>query len=1024
MLRELSVANGGPTVKINIGVTDILSEGVMFFSAFDYSSRIKSLERTMKKKFNAYFLGRSFTIYGNNYKVYATHLSNSDYSHLIAYKKDAVVKSSSGEEVIHAGIFFHTEEPFVDNLSMMRTTYGFPQILVDAVYDKLAKLSPAPVLKEWMPYLMDSFVMNSHIRSAYVFNGNEEDKTFHAYVLGINMADLIDTISTGLRMHDITIDGDTGRSETMDAIEGIDAYLNTFSEKLTEKIQTSFKPQFTPQVDAYSPVLKDVCDYMAYHGRMVPYHAQMDVMQAVANSWEKNKSAFIVGEQGAGKTAMAIGSVMTANKDEHTMTNIVQCPGHLVNKWKREIERLAPQSEAYIVSDFDDILDLKDKIMDRKRYRHLWLILSKETSKFGYEERPAAVWNEAKHCYCCPDCGKPLFYLKKEGKGRRARYIHVYLGRKDFLKKDAKNVVCCNKVKVWNKDKGDWDEELCNSKLWQPAMKEQLTDDERPGGSWVKLGKAGWMERRHIQVMYDKLMNAPELKADETKLLDALAAFMEEEPKQHAPRKYPIARYIRRTFKGYIDYVIVDEAHQYKAKDSLQGQAMGDLVSTGKKVLALTGTLLNGYASGIYYILFRLFAKQMKDEGYDYSSDAEFAKDYGVTRRSRWYEMHNGRVGDAAGTSKVKELPGVSPIVFTKFLLGNAAFISLEDIAEALPGYQEIPVAVNMDYDIEQHYKDLANQAKSVMTSNREGCGQKIMGQVIQLLSVYPDTPVGQPDVINPETGDVEISVGRSDELANCPRHKEESVLQIVQDKIEKGEKVLVYYNWTNRSDVAARLTNLFETHGIKSAVLTSSVKSQNRETWIQKQVQENDIDVLMCNPTLVETGLDLLDFTTIIYYQVGYNLFTLRQSSRRSWRINQTHDVEVYFLYYRDTVQEQALSLMATKLQASQAIEGKFSEEGLQAMSNNEDVLTQIASAVAGDIEATVDVQVFQKNDTKAAAKKAEEKSKEAYQPPTLSSYSFYDMPDEKKKKATHMKSMNEAEKKILEQPSILMVA
>ena len=35
----------------------------------------------------------------------------------------------------------------------------------------------------------------------------------------------------------------------------------------------------------------------------------------------------------------------------------------------------------------------------------------------------------------------------------------------------------------------------------------------------------------------------------------------------------------------------------------------------------------------------------------------------------------------------------------------------------------------------------------------------------------------------------------------------------------------------------------------------------------------------------------------------------------------------------------------MATKLQASMAIEGKFSEEGLNAMSNNEDLLTQIAS-------------------------------------------------------------------------------
>ena len=143
---------------------------------------------------------------------------------------------------------------------------------------------------------------------------------------------------------------------------------------------------------------------------------------------------------------------------------------------------------------------------------------------------------------------------------------------------------------------------------------------------------------------------------------------------------------------------------------------------------------------------------------------------------------------------------------------------------------------------------------------------------------------------------------------------------------------------------------------------MDSTVKPSEREAWIQKKV-DSGVQVVFCNPKLVETGLTLLDFTTIVYYQMGYNLYTMRQASRRSWRINQTHDVQVYFLYYRNTVQEQALSLMATKLQAAMAIEGKFSEEGLNAMSNNEDILTQIASSVTEGIKSTVDVQVFEKN-------------------------------------------------------------
>jgi hypothetical protein len=128
---------------------------------------------------------------------------------------------------------------------------------------------------------------------------------------------------------------------------------------------------------------------------------------------------------------------------------------------------------------------------------------------------------------------------------------------------------------------------------------------------------------------------------------------------------------------------------------------------------------------------------------------------------------------------------------------------------------------------------------------------------------------------------------------------------------------------------------------------------------YITKEVNKG-AQVMITNPSLVETGLDLLDFTTIIFYQIGYNLSTMRQASRRSWRLSQTKDIQVYFFYYMGTIQEQALSLMATKLQAAQTIEGNFSEEGLKAMSNNEDVLTQIANNVVDGIKQVVDLEAF----------------------------------------------------------------
>ena len=81
-----------------------------------------------------------------------------------------------------------------------------------------------------------------------------------------------------------------------------------------------------------------------------------------------------------------------------------------------------------------------------------------------------------------------------------------------------------------------------------------------------------------------------------------------------------------------------------------------------------------------------------------------------------------------------------------------------------------------------------------------------------------------------------------------------------------------------------------------------------------------------------------------ILFYQTGYSIFTLRQASRRSWRIGQRRDVVVKFLHYAGTMQETCLRLMGKKLLVSLAMEGKFAAEGLQAMEEGDDLLMAMA--------------------------------------------------------------------------------
>jgi hypothetical protein len=100
-------------------------------------------------------------------------------------------------------------------------------------------------------------------------------------------------------------------------------------------------------------------------------------------------------------------------------------------------------------------------------------------------------------------------------------------------------------------------------------------------------------------------------------------------------------------------------------------------------------------------------------------------------------------------------------------------------------------------------------------------------------------------------------------------------------------------------------------------------------------------VQVVISHPKLVETGLDLLDFPTIIFYESGYSLHTLRQASRRSWRIGQRGPVRVKFLCDEGTMQTACLRLMGKKLLVALTMEGKFAGEGLQNIDEDDDMLS-----------------------------------------------------------------------------------
>ena len=596
-------------------------------------------------------------------------------------------------------------------------------------------------------------------------------------------------------------------------------------------------------------------------------------------------------------------------------------PSHVTRKWVREIGETLPNTYGMVVRSITD-LDRLYQLYEQGD-KSVFAVFSKEKARDGYMRYPAVTWNRRRKGFLCPDCMEPVqMEVSEDGTSYRTNADQFF-----FQTEHKKNHKCPN----------------CGSVLWAPV---------NPGRQipWVKIGEYGWVYRYGASAHLARTKNEA--------VTDQLMKIAEHPdgyyPVKGAHRRYPLSTYIKKKMRGRIDSFLADELHEYN-NASGQGDAMAELYGASKLFVGMTATLINGYSSGIFHLLYRIVPGLMRKDGKSYRKPGDFDAEYGVVENL--YEIRDGDYNSNRRTTKRKtktrQLPGVSPLVFSRFLLEYTAFLSLTDMGKDLPDYEEIPVAIEMPEDVRSAYKEAEHTLQSVLKSDRQAA-QKILSAYLNLLTVYPDQPYNQPTVIHPITG---LPLVVPENLGDFERilPKEEETMAIVRRKIAAGERVLIYTSWT-RTDSQRKLLKLLREEGYRSEILTPNVPTEKREEWVEKRVKSG-LQVLITNPRVVETGLDLNAFTTLIFYSMGYNLFTLRQASRRSWRINQTAPrVEVYMLYYANTMQAKAMKLMASKLAVAGIIEGTFSEEGLAAMSDVKDMTSQMAKELAQGIKDNVE--------------------------------------------------------------------
>ncbi|WP_392562279.1 DEAD/DEAH box helicase [Orbus sturtevantii] len=701
-----------------------------------------------------------------------------------------------------------------------------------------------------------------------------------------------------------------------------------------------------------------------------PFTAQAHVVQAITTLLlDKDEPAGIINaEMGTGKTMMAIAAAYVLFNEANYRRHLIISPPHLVYKWRREILQTVPGAKVWVLNGADTLMKL---LMLRDTFKTgdsfdgpEFFILGRVRMRMGYHWRNAFVLKKLYqkhnahndkgevitryttiHAVSCSDC----FHVYRDDNGEP-----YSIERFNVMEKRIKCPKCANPL--WT--------------LMRPTRTTNSTFRDRVKKSMCQIPTIGPVKSESLLSTFgdDFISNMlSDNASDFVNLMDPSGDFIFTDKQARRMERalanlefgfgegtYQATEFIKRYLpKGFFDMLIVDESHEYKNQGSAQGQAMGVLASQVKKVLLLTGTLMGGYADDLFVLLFRALTSKMIEDGYTVnnrgslgSASMKFMEDHGILKEV--FTERNGMSHKTAKgnqiTRRTQKAPGFGPKGILRYVLPFTVFLKLKDIGDnVLPMYKEEYMEVAMTEHQRSEYDRLSSKLSTELKSALRKRDTTLMGVVLNVLLAWPDCCARDEEVRHPRTKDSIIFVpavfdNMPDPLGNIDcSPKEERLVELCLAEKANGRKTLVYTTYTGTRDLTPRLRLILAKAGLKVTVLKSSEPPEKREDWILDKV-DRGYDVVLTNPELVKTGLDLLDFPTIVFLQTGFNVYTLQQAAKRSFRIGQKNEVKVIYLGYENSAQTRCLSLMAKKIAVSQSTSGDMPDSGLDILNSDGD--------------------------------------------------------------------------------------
>lgn len=706
-------------------------------------------------------------------------------------------------------------------------------------------------------------------------------------------------------------------------------FIQDHKPALLDYLDTHFRPLYNFNYSQIASVVDRV-----RLGNSPLYATQKHVVGAAYEALQHRKGIYIVGEPGVGKTALGATLATTLLPQMRSdQVVLIMAPPHLTPKWKREIERVNRQSFVQILEGVDDTRAFMDKAKVLLPHTLKVGIIARERAKLSEGWEAAVNWRK-RHT--------ALWRMGTEPPDE-------FRGKPRLQTQDIPICPTCSEV-VSKDQKG----EKIASRAW-------LNDAPR---TCYHCGGALWQDKR---------------------------SFSAPKNGEKFPRKNPrmaLAEYIARAHPGRVYLTLFDEIHELKSLSSDQGEAFSVLYNASEKAIGLTGTLYGGVASSIFGLEYQLnprvrrhynWGENNRDKG---KQLARWVDRMGSLERIVEYKPQYDQSGKFTGKARVehqpREAPGTSPMLVRE-ILDHAVFVGLTDISD-MPPYEEIPVPIPMEGDLKQVYDNTQQALGEYLFQCRLEGDASFLGRYLRTLLSYPNAPYRGEAVIHrrkmrDDDGRVmtlERPVWNLPNLGESRIYaKEQWLIDTVKAELSEGRKVGIFVEQTATRDIQPRIEQLLREHvpGARPFILYGKVDPKKREAVLDNQLKVG-INVFIANPKLVQTGLDLVAFPTLIFMETPYSLYVVGQASRRAWRIIQTQACRTYYPYYEESMEARAVALIGRKQRAAKLLYGE-SDVGLSELTGGDDAADLIAELAKslGEDDAITDLR-----DLFKAASSAEE--------------------------------------------------